>query len=195
LQNLRKAGIYAEPALSIEHQRSSNRYVIRGQESGGAVAEFGAYCGFAAEDGQLLSWAQRVDSLAHNGIHARVVAPSLVRLQIVRVLHTYDLLITKHLLRPEEKRKPMLQNLVIFRGRQGTLELELWGKDDGLRGGVCPIFLSRAGEPLKLPATFQAAIQRVVAGVTCLGCRRPHLLIPPQTAEISADSVLAGAHD
>jgi hypothetical protein len=137
-----------------------------------------------------------VDSLAHNGIHARIVAPSLVRLQIVRVLHTYDLLITKHLLRPEEKRrKPTLQNQVIFYGRQGTLELDLWGKDEGLRGGVSPIFLSRACEPLQLPQLFEDAIHRAVAGVTCVGCRHPHLLIPPSSAETYAEVALAEARD
>src|ERR1700694_5351292 len=100
LQALKKAGIYSLASVSIEHQRSVNRYVIRGQESGGAVAEVGAYCGFVGDDGNPLPWLQRVDTLAVNGIHARVVAAILVRVQVVRVLRTYDLLITKHTLRP-----------------------------------------------------------------------------------------------
>jgi len=179
LQAIQKAGIYSPASVSIEHQRSVNRYVIRGQESGGAVADVGAYCGFVAEDGSLLSWLQRVDTLAVNGIHARVVAATLVRVQVVRVLRTYDLLITKHTLRPVDGRaKPTLNNLIIFQGRQGTLELDLWGTDDALRGSVYPEFLRKSGDPLRLPSGFQDAVSRAVAGVTCLGCRHTHTLVP-----------------
>jgi hypothetical protein len=184
LQALQKAGIYSLASVSIEHQRSMNRYVIRGQESGGAVAEVGAYCGFVGEDGNPISWLQRVDTLAVNGIHARVVAAILVRVQVVRVLRTYDLLITKHTLRPVDgKGKPALDNLIIFQGRQGTLELELWGKDDALRGRVCPEFLRKSGDALRLPSGFQDAVSRVVAGVTCLGCRHTHMLVPRDSSD------------
>src|SRR5579884_2304236 len=172
LEALKKAGIYSLASVSIEYQKFTDRYVLRGQESGGAVADLGAYCGFASDNGAPLPWIQRLDTLTVNGIHARVIAERLVRVQVVRVLRTYDLLITKHALRTiETRRKPALDNSVIFHGRQGTLELELWGKDEALRGGVCPEFLSRAGEQLSLPGEFQDAINRAIAAVTCLGCR------------------------
>ena len=180
IENLQKAGIRCVTAVSIEHQRTANRYVLRGQESGGAVAEFGSYCGFAGEDGNRLSWLQRVDSLAVNGIHARVVAPGFVRVQIIRVLRTYDLLITRHSLRTVAgKSRPTLENSIVFLGRQGTIELELWGKDEGLRGQLMPRFLSRAGEPVSIPGDFHDAVCRAVAGATCTGCRHAHLLVPP----------------
>jgi hypothetical protein len=38
---LRKAGIYARPQLSLEHQGRARRYVVRGVESGGAATELG----------------------------------------------------------------------------------------------------------------------------------------------------------
>src|SRR5258706_15367920 len=90
LKSLRAAGIYCQPAVSIEHQHLAGRYVLRGVESGGAVADLGAYCGFVNEDGQPMSWLQRVDSIAVNGVHAIVFAPRLTRLQRIRVRHTYD---------------------------------------------------------------------------------------------------------
>jgi hypothetical protein len=121
-----------------------------------------------------------VDSLALNGIHARVVAAGFVRLQMVRVLHTYDLLITRHTLSAVAGRsRPALQNSIIFFGRQGTLELELWGKDGDLRGQLMPGFLTRAGEPASIPEDFHDMVRRAVAGVTCMGCRHAHLLVPP----------------
>src|SRR6266576_5430770 len=98
LKSLKTAGIYCQPSVSIEHQHLVGRYVLRGVESGGAVADLGAYCSFVDEAGRPISWLQRVDSIAVNGVHAVVVSPGLVRLHMVRVRHTYDLLITKHVL-------------------------------------------------------------------------------------------------
>jgi hypothetical protein len=188
LQHLAKARIESVAAISIEHQRSANRYVLRGQESGGAVAEFGSYCGFAGEDSNPLPWLQRVDSLTVNGIHARVVAAGFLRVQIVRVLRTYDLLITRHVLRPVAgKKRPALENSTIFLGYQGTLELELWGKDEGLRGKVMPQFLTRAGESISVPGALHDAVYRAVSGVTCVGCRHSHLLVAPNNV-VSDDS-------
>jgi hypothetical protein len=51
-------------------------YVLRGVESGGAVADLGAYSSFVAEDSHALPWLQRVDSIGVNGVHAIVVSRS-----------------------------------------------------------------------------------------------------------------------
>src|SRR5271156_6672125 len=96
LKCLRTAGIYCRPSISIEHQHLAKRYVLRGVESGGAVADLGAYSSFVDEQGAVLSWLQRIDSIGVNGVHAIVVAPVLVRVQMLRIERTYDLLITRH---------------------------------------------------------------------------------------------------
>src|ERR1700719_908589 len=96
LKHLRVAGIYCQPSVSIEHQHLARKYVLRGVESGGAVAEVGAYASFVDERGNALPWLQRVDSIGVNGVHATVVAPVLVRVQMLRIDRTYDLLITRH---------------------------------------------------------------------------------------------------
>ena len=75
LKRLRSAGIYCQPTVSIEHQHLARKYVLRGVESGGAVADLGAYSSFVAEDGSALGRLQRVDSIGVNGVHAIVVAP------------------------------------------------------------------------------------------------------------------------
>jgi hypothetical protein len=43
LGHLSSAGIYCRPTVSIEHQHLAKRYVLRGVECGGAVADLGAY--------------------------------------------------------------------------------------------------------------------------------------------------------
>src|SRR5579859_7093364 len=84
LKHLRGAGIYCQPSISIEHQHLAKQYVLRGVESGGAVAEMGAYSSFVDGQGWPLAWLQRVDSIGVNGVHAVVVAPVLVRLEMLR---------------------------------------------------------------------------------------------------------------
>ena len=177
LKGLKSAGIYCQPSVSIEHQHLAGRYVLRGVESGGSVADLGAYCSFVDEDGHPICWLQRVDSIAVNGVHAVVVSPGLVRLQMVRVRHTYDLLITKHALVDGVKR-PTLQSSIVFYGRRGTLEMDLHGKDSGFCGAVRPLFLSRSGELASLPGAFEDAVARMTAAVSCVGCRHSHLLQP-----------------
>jgi hypothetical protein len=182
LDGLRQSGIHCVSEVSIERQRSARQYVIRVQESGGAVAELGVYCGYVSETGSPLAWLQRLDSLGVNGVHARAVSPSVVRIQIIRVRHTYDLLISQHMLRfAENKQRPTLQNSILFLGRQGTLELDLWDKDKALAGAVSPVFYDRAGEAMTIPAAFTGAVRRAVTGANCCGCRHVHLLEPPRT--------------
>jgi hypothetical protein len=179
LRSLQTAGIYCQPAVSIEHQHLARRYVLRGVESGGAVVDLGAYCGFVDEDGQAMSWLHRVDSIAVNGVHGVVVSAGFVRLQMLRVQRTYDLLITRHsLANVEEGKRPRLESSILFYGRRGTLEMDLSSKDAEFRGRVSPVFYSRSGEPATLPAQFQDAVLRITTAVSCVGCRHCHLLQP-----------------
>ena len=115
LKCLRTAGIYCQPSVSIEHQHLAKKYVLRGVESGGAIAEVGAYASFVDEQGNALPWLQRVDSISVNGVHAIVVAPVLIRVQMLRIERTYDLLITRHeLTKSRHSRRPQLESSVLF---------------------------------------------------------------------------------
>jgi hypothetical protein len=164
---------------SLEHQHLAKQYVLRGVESGGAVADLGAYSSFTDEQGNALAWLQRVDTVGVNGVHAIVVAPALVRIEMLRVQRTYDVLITRHGLRGVgQNQRPRLESSILFYGRRGTLEMELWGKDAAFRGAVCPAFYSRTGEALSVPVEFQDALTRISAAVCCVGCRHCHLLQP-----------------
>jgi hypothetical protein len=142
LKEIQRAGIYCQPAISIEYQRHAQRYLIRGVESGGAVSRLGLYCAFIDERGAPLTTVQPVSSVGVNGIHAAVLSPAFIRVQIVRSGRHYELLLTHHgLVSTEGKTRPSLSSSVLFHGQHGRLELELWGKDSCLRGTFGPFFL------------------------------------------------------
>lgn len=195
LRHLRNAGIYCQPTVSIEHQHQGKRYVLRGVESGGAVADLGACTSFTDEHGNPLAWLQRVDTVGVNGVHAIVVAPVLVRIEMLRVQRTYDVLITRHSLQTTTNlgQRPRLESSIVFYGRRGTLEMELWGKDRAFCGAVSPAFYSRSGETLAVPDEFKDAVTRISAAVCCVGCRHCHLLQPKALLSSSAKVVGASA--
>jgi hypothetical protein len=180
LHRLRSARIYCQPTVSIERQHAAKRWVLRGVESGGAAAELGAYSSFVSADGSPLPWLQRVDSVGMNGVHAIAIAPVMLRLEMIRIGRTYDLFITRHnLTYSDTSRRPQLESSIVFYGRRGTLEMELWGKDAAFREGVCPIFYSRSGEILAVPSELEWAVAKLTAAVCCVGCWHCHLLEPP----------------
>ena len=96
LRVLKERGIFAHSPVSLEHQHLAKRYVVRGLESGGAVGDLGRYVTFAREDGQAIECLHPVEAIGVNGLHAVVVAPVLVRIEMLRKERTYELLITRH---------------------------------------------------------------------------------------------------
>src|SRR5437867_12913175 len=95
LRRLAEVGIFAKQAVSLEHQSLAHRYVVRGTESGGAVEGIGHYATFCGDSGERLAWLHPLDAVGVNGVHALVIAPSFVRVEMFRRGHTYDLLITR----------------------------------------------------------------------------------------------------
>lgn len=180
LRHLDQVGIFAQPQVSLEHQHSARRYVVRGVESGGAVSGLGRYVTFAGENGEQLSYLQQIDTIGLNGVHAIVVTPVLVRIEVFRAGRTYQLLITRH--RPgqaENSRRPPLDSTIVFRGVNGFLDFDLRGGDGGLAGSVMPQFWSRGGEVVEIPAAFAAAVRAATKGVCCIGCSHAHYLGAP----------------
>jgi hypothetical protein len=181
LKALRRRGIYCLPGVSLEHQHLARRYVLRGVESGGAVSDMGRACAFVAEDGSRLPWLQSIHSIAVNGRHAIYVAESMVRLEILRSVRTWELAITLHTLsRVPDGKRPQIISKPIFRGRDGVLSVDLWKEEyRELRGKLAPTFFSRAGEPLAPPPQFEGAIGKISAMVCCVGCKHSHVGVPP----------------
>jgi len=181
LKALRERGIYCVPGVSVEHQHLGKRYVLRGVESGGAVADMGRACAFVAQDGSPLPWLQSLRSLAVNGRHAIFLAENLVRLELLRSLESYELVITSHSLsRVAASERPEVASKLLFRGEDGLLPYELWKeKHWDLRGKVVPIFYDRAGEVMSLPIQYEDAARRLTAAVCCVGCKHTHVGVPP----------------
>jgi hypothetical protein len=189
LRALRKRGIYCQSFLTLEYQCQLRRYVLRGTESGGAAADMGRYCAYLNSTGEPLPWLQPIDSLGVNGRHAVVIAPELVRLEMLRIGRTYELAITAHnLIVIPGNVRPRMGAKLLFRGRQGTLAVELWkpvNKD--LRGEIAPVFYTAAGEVRLLPAQFEDAVREVTGALSCVGCKHNHIATAPSVSATVGD--------
>jgi len=187
LRVLKERGIFVQAAVSLEHQHLAKRYVVRGVESGGAVGDVGRYVTFTQEDGQPIEWLHPVEAIGVNGFHSVVVAPVLVRVEMLRKGRTYELLITQHWpgTVSDGKRAP-LETRVLFRGIHGRLELDLSGKDKSRSGSVLPTFYSLAGEEVPIPKRFHEAIGAITGAVNCVPCSHSHYVRSPW-AEVNVD--------
>jgi hypothetical protein len=181
LRALEKRGIYCHAGVSIEHQHLAKRYVLRGTESGGAVADMARYCAYFDSEGRPLPWLQPLDSLSGNGRHAVIIAPEVVRVDMLRIGRTYELAISRHSLSPLElPKRPSINSTLLFRGHQGTLAIELWKEEQRkLRGSVSPVFYTPAGESKPLPEIFEDAVRKITGALSCLGCKHTHAAVPP----------------
>lgn len=123
-----------------------------------------------------------------NGPHAVVLAPVLVRIEMLRKASTYELLITVH--RPSSasnSTRPQLESKILFRGVHGRLELDLSGKDKAQVGIVLPYFCSRSGDNVGIPRRFRQAVRAITTAVNCLGCCHAHYTkAPHQEPELPA---------
>jgi hypothetical protein len=163
--------------------------VIRGVESGGAAKDIGRYVTFCDEKGDRLAWLQPIDSVAVNGRHAVVIAPSVVSVEVFRIRNTYDVLIARHEAVPvPEGRRGRIEVRVLFRGRQGHLPLDLTGDDKRVAGQIVPEFFNRAGERIEIPSEFAGVLKAVVLGANCLGCTHQHYLTAPKVAAVVANT-------
>lgn len=181
LQALEKNGIYCFPGISVKHQHLSHRFVLRGTESGGSVEHIGRYCGYLNQDGQPLPWLQPLDSFGGNGRHAIVIAADLVRIEMLRIERTYELVISRHTLSDAEPGvRPELTSTVLYRGRAGALSAEVAsGNGENSAQVISPIFHTSAGEMHTFPPKFAKAIQSITSAVGCFRCKHTHIAVRP----------------
>ena len=190
LRRLDQVGIFVRSSVSLEHQNLAGRYVVRGIESGVAVKDLGRYVTFCCSDGKALPYLHPVDAIGVNGVHAVVIAPVLVRVELLRTGRTCQLLITRHQPgKAENGRRPPLENTLLFRGVNGLLEVEPFCGERDLVGSVVPQFWSRAGEKLEIPSHLIAAVAAVTKGATCLGCSHAHYLFAPIAVGVAGGSI------
>jgi hypothetical protein len=190
LRHLDHVGIFVQSSVSLEHQHLAGRYVVRGIECGGAVKDLGRYVTFCGPSGESLSYLHPVDAIGVNGVHAVVVAPILVRIELFRTGRTCQLLITRHQPREAENgRRPPLVNALLFRGVNGLLEVDPFRDERDLVGSVVPQFWSRAGEKLEIPSALIAAVAAATRGTTCIGCSHAHYLATPIAVSVAGRNI------
>jgi len=173
LRVLRNAGIYAPAMVTLEHQHLAKRYVVRGLEAGGAIPDLGRYVTFAGPDGERIAYLHPVESIAVNGLHAVVIAPVLVRVDMLRKGRTYEVLITEH--KPGESEngsRPELESTILFRGIHGRVELDLAGKDKAQAGSD---YLLRPKTAAVAVATSEPARAALVEAVQELQISAPRI--------------------
>jgi hypothetical protein len=188
LRRLERVGILAQSHVSLEHQHLARRYVVRGIESGGSVKEIGRYVTFCGPAGEPLPYLHPIDAVGVNGLHAVVIAPILVRIELFRTGRTCQLLITRH--EPgkvENGRRPPLESRVLLRGVNGFLDAEQDDKENDLSCPAVPRFWSRAGEEREIPAKFAAVVRAATLGSNCCGCSHTHFSVAPVATATTAD--------
>jgi len=74
-RRLASVGIYARPEVSLEYQQLARRYVVRGVESGGAIASIGRYVTFAGESGAQIAYLHTMNSVGVNGLMRSLLLP------------------------------------------------------------------------------------------------------------------------
>ena len=186
---LKERGIFAHPLLTVEHQQVAQRYVLRGLESGGSVADVGRYVTFADEEGRALEYLHPVEAIGVNGLHAVVISQALVRLDMLRKGATYEVLLTRHWMSSVANgQRPAMETKILFRGIHGRLELDLCGKDKAQAGRVAPTFYSLAGETVRIPDEFLPVIRAATKAVNCKNCSHTHYLRQPMSRTVNARS-------
>lgn len=186
---LRERGIFAHAIVSVEHQHLADRYVLRGLESGGSTGDIGRYVTLAGTDGQPLECLHPVESIAVNGLHAIVIVPEVIRVDMLRKDRTYELLITGHRLSAVENgTRPRLETEILFRGVHGRLELDLSRRDKVQAGRVMPSFYTFSGEQVNVPEKFMAVIRAATLGVNCIGCAHSHYVRKPSAHQFTQAS-------
>lgn len=174
-RKLNEFGIYCEPLVT----KAPNGSHLIGYESGGAVGELGIYCSFVGVNGQrLVSSSMLQTPLSRNGKRAMVIDQDFVRVQILRNLYEYHLLLTRHQL--DVNGGAPVHSILLH--AQARSEIELWGKDAAQRGMFIPEF-HVLRESIVIPLALRLAVMKAVAGACCIGCHHLHLLLDPESAE------------
>ena len=95
-EELRTAGIVARARMKIDFSSTHRRFVLCAEESGGATANIGHYCGFLPLAGDPTFFVRPVTLAMPNTVHADVSAASLVSIEMLRYGTTYTLNIFLH---------------------------------------------------------------------------------------------------
>ena len=142
---------------------------------------------FCDQGGAPLVWLHPLDSVGVNGAHALVIASTLVRVEMLRVGHTYDLFITQHAPGFLITETPTTgKTRFCFSAHEGYLAALDLVKENGE-----PERIGRAGisltvrEVLTMPVEFEAVVKAITGAAGKAGGRHSadYLQAPGQDDE------------
>jgi hypothetical protein len=170
LRGLQRLNINCRTAVSVVFQQKSKRWMIAGEESGGAVGSVGHYVGYVGVAPTGLAVSIPIQSFIPNCTQRRVFAQDLVRIEILRCENSCNLTITRYcLVSPGEGRRPKLRLEELLDQKDGILTADL----------KQPVFFDRTGEPIDLPSELIHAIQAASKGVLSQRNKRAYLIGVP----------------
>ena len=178
-EELRVAGIVARARMKVDFSSTHRRFVLCAEESGGATANLGHYCGFLPLTADPTFFVRPVTLAMPNTVHADVSAASLVSVEMLRYGTTYTLNIFLHWLTTAASPDalPAHHQKLLFSAHRGVLSDPLWQEGKKAQAGVhLPAFHRRTGDPLFIPPALHEAVGAITDAVCCVGCRKSHFL-------------------
>jgi len=195
-EELRVAGIVARARMKVDFSSTHRRFVLCAEESGGATANLGHYCGFLPLAGDPTFFARPVTLAMPNTVHADVSAASLVSVEMLRYGTTYTLNIFLHWMTTAAgpDALPAHHQKLLFSAHRGVLSDPLWQEGKKAQAGVhLPAFHRRTGDPLLIPSALHEAVGAITDAVCCVGCRKSHFLAL-KAARLSEELSVGGVH-
>ena len=195
-EELRAAGIVARARMKVDFSSTHRRFVLCAEESGGATANVGHYCGFLPLAGDATFFVRPVTLAMTNTVHADVSAASLVSVEMLRYGTTYTLNIFLHWLTTAAgpDALPAHHQKLLFSAHRGVLSEPLWQEGKKAQAGVhLPAFHRRTGDPLLIPSALHEAVGAITDAVCCVGCRKSHFLAL-KAVKLSEELSVAGVH-
>ena len=195
-EELRTAGIVARARIKVDFSSTHRRFVLCAEESGGATANLGHYCGFLPLAGDPTFFVRPVTLAMPNTVHADVSAASLVSVEMLRYGTTYTLNIFMHWLTTTAgpDALPAHHQKLLFSAHRGVLSDPLWQEGKKAQAGVhIPAFHRRTGDPLLIPSALHEAVGAITDAVCCVGCRKSHFLAL-KAVKLSEELSVAGVH-
>jgi len=165
--------------MKVDFSSTHRRFVLCAEESGGATASIGHYCGFLPLAGDPTFFARPVTLAMPNTVHADVSAASLISIEMLRYGTTYTLNIFLHWLTTSRGPDvvPAHRQKLLFSANRGVLSQPLWQEGKTVQVGAhIPAFHRRTGDPLLLPPALHEAVGAITDAVCCVGCRKTHFL-------------------
>lgn len=178
-KELRAASIKASARVTPHFSQAHRQYLLCAEESGGAKAKLGYYCGYLPLADDPTFFPRPLSLAKWNTIHADFSASALVAIQIFRYEFTYSLKAVLHYLtKPSsEAEMPTHKKVLLFHGVKGILNSALWERDKSAQIGTdMPVFKTRTGDVIAIPEYLHEAVGAATDGVCCIDCRKSHFV-------------------